>query len=309
MITFYSKAVRFCIENVRLCTENVGFGVENVGFCRKRPEFLGVLISHRQRPQLRPRSPGAPQPRGVDGQQRYPQLPSASPSARRAPNSERQRNRSPVPDATPLRANQSSGGAPQSVPAKPGASGGLASRLWWAAAAAQQAGDDRLNLEALDEQEEDWASEIFYMGAGGDTEAEAFVASLRAAGELDPEQDGSNVKVKAFLRSAIKCAIPAETEYAVEVFIRPAGDSSNGNGSISKMRWSLLSSHYDAELEDLIDGAYDLSICPSEIPDWEDPTVQAAAASLHLSRTGEDWSTEDYAGKPSPDLSIAGMFY
>ena len=233
-----------------------------------------------------------------------------------------------MPDATPLRSSsystEDSSAAPRSVPAKPPASGGLASRLWWAAAAAQQAEEDSSNLESLDEQDEEWVSEVFYMGRGGDVEAQAFVASLRAAGELAPEPEpehGSNIKVKAWPRSAIKCDVPAETEYAVEVFVRAVcGDASNG--SITKMHWSLLSSHYDAELEDLVEGAFDLSICPLEIPDWEDHTVQAAATSLHLAGTGEDWSPEDWAaagmagvplaitpreGQPRPKVGVEGV--
>ena len=48
------------------------------------------------------------------------------------------------------------------------------------------------------------------------------------------------------------------------------------------MRWSLLSQQYAEELEDLVEGHFDLCSYPPTKPNWADPLVAKAADELGL---------------------------
>ena len=125
-----------------------------------------------------------------------------------------------------------------------------------------------------------------------------------------------------YTHNSIYCAeqVPPETEFTVEVYLRPAGVQHNmihgidgaagANSSLAQsglehgypdsaptglrsitMRWSLLSAAYESELEDLVLGDFDLSVLPRSALslDWKDHAVQHAAMVLGLAPNGDDW--------------------
>ena len=174
---------------------------------RKRPEFLGVRIFYRQPVNHLQSSQdsnvwaaGSPGP-----------VASSFPSVALAPHTAPPLGRTHSQPAASLR-------TPQSEPLKaPPPSTGLRSRIWWAARAAahQQQEDD---VES-DTEDEEW-NEVYYLGHGGAREADAFVENLREAGEFT--QPGNVVThVVKWPRTAVVCDVPAETEFTVEVYLRP----------------------------------------------------------------------------------------
>jgi hypothetical protein len=288
---------------------------------RMRPEFLGIRIFYRgQRPLHTQESQNGDMWTSMSPQT----VKSAASSAPVAPHT--------APPAGSRRA--ASLHTPRSVPLKGSQpSTGLRSRLWWAANATveQQEDDGESETEEYDE----W-NEVYYLGNGGEDEAEAFVESLREAGEFTQPRNVLTHFVK-WPRTAVICDVPPETEFTVEVYLHPAsaavrhtgpaGTSSGMRSDVDlaehayptaagmrslKMRWSLLSAAYKSELEDLVLGNFDLSVLPRSALnlDWDEPSVQDAASTLGLAPNGDDWrltfgsdnTVEANSGVASPNV-------
>jgi hypothetical protein len=88
-------------------------------------------------------------------------------------------------------------------------------------------------------------------------------------------------------------SVPADSAFSLEVLVRPAAAGlaaratavEDGEQCVAgrlQMRWSLLSQHYSTELEDLVEGHFDLQTCPWHQPRWHQPAVAAAARLLHI---------------------------
>lgn len=271
---------------------------------RMRPEFLGVRIFYRvQHPMHRQEGQSSDMWTTMTPQT----VTSAAPSAPVAPHT--------APPAGSRRAANLH--TPRSEPLKgPPPSTGLRSRLWWAANATTMQQED--DAESETEEYDEW-NEVFYLGTGGEDEAEAFVKSLREAGEFTQPTNVVTHIVK-WPHTAVICDVPPETEFTVEVYLHPAsaavrhaggiGTASLGmrseieelaehsypNGALTgmkslTMRWSLLSAAYESELEDLVLGNFDLSVLPRFALglDWADRAVQDAATTLGLAPNGDDW--------------------
>lgn len=268
---------------------------------RKRPDFLAVRIFYRCVSHLQKSHDSgkwaAVSPRTT---------PASSSSASAAPQTEPPSRR---PYATGLR-------TPRSVPLKnPPPSTGLRSRLWWAASlSADQMEDD---TESESEEHEEW-NQVYYLGNGGPHEANAFVESLREAGEFS-QPENVVTRVVNWPQTSVVCDVPSETEFSVVIYLRPASQAVEASAVASsasswaqgdfdfaehgitdavatrlnsiQMRWSLLSSAYESQLEDLVSGNFDLSVLPPSglSLDWDKHVVQAAATSLGLASNGDDW--------------------
>ena len=303
-----------------------------VSLRRRRPEFLGARIIYRRRRESRP----DPACNGTPPND----PPTASPAA--APNSEqlpRHRGLSGTPSQTPLQQRQRT--APQTTSPAQSRSGLDFLRRTKSEAAGLSEPQVEADLNAEPQEiEEEW-SDVVYLGGGGEAEARAFAEELRARGELgagaaspqradsdpppepepepEPEpgyDDGDDglagssvdtgrgqVTVRPWHCNAATFTVPAETEFAVEVWLRPNAladpenaESTDTDGLLEKveMHWSLLSAQYDAELEDLVEGTFDLSVLSRPAPtDWSDTAVQMAAACLNLDPNGADWMGDD----------------
>ena len=304
-----------------------------VSLRRRRPEFLGARIIYRRR-----RRESQPATDPADNGTPPNDPPTASPAA--APNSERLPSRhhfSGTPTQTPTRSpmqNRQRTAPQTSTPAR--------SRSWLPRTKSEPPAlsEPQEDLDAEPQEiEEEW-SDVVYLGGGGEAEARAFAEELRARGELgagaasppradsdpplepepEPEpgcDDGDDglagssvvdtgrgqVTVRPWHCNAATFTVPAETEFAVEVWLRPnaladpeTAESTDTDGLLEKveMHWSLLSAQYDAELDDLVEGTFDLSVLTRPAPtDWSDTAVQMAAACLNLDPNGADWTGDD----------------